>query len=105
MLDYDIEVRSDWIEIKINSLPQMRHLRESVTNNGRYVFRAVNTDYGWSLHGPVGASEYNDEDAPFVVGGQLRTPVHRRLAKMVEALDELWMRVDDGATPIAFVGD
>lgn len=104
MLDYDIEVRGDWIEIKINSLPQRRDLREAVTNNGRYVFRVVTTNYGWSLHGPLGASEYNDEDAPFVIGGQLRSPVHRRVAKSIEALSDLWMQIDEGATPIAFVG-
>lgn len=105
MLDYDIEVRGDWIEIKVNSLPQMRHLRESVTNNGRYIFRVVNTNYGWSLHGPLGASQYDDEDAPRVVCGQLRTPVYRRVAKSIEALNALWLQLDDGATPIAFVGD
>ncbi len=104
MLDYDIEVRGDWVEIKINSLPQRRDLRESVTNNGRYVFRIVNTDYGWSLHGPLGASVYDDDDAPFVVGGQLRSPVHRRVSRCIEALDALWLEVDEGATLKAFVG-
>ena len=110
MLSYQIEVDGDWCEIIIETKPQRRDLQlaaiESGEHKGKWVFRIANTDYGWSLRGPSclrQALVYGWDDLPCVVAGQNRTPVHRRIAKCLDALTELWLEVDDGAIAKAYV--
>ncbi|QDP50957.1 MAG: hypothetical protein Tp136DCM211861_2 [Prokaryotic dsDNA virus sp.] len=108
MLNYQIEVDADWIEIVIQSTPQRKDLQRSAVENGerkgKWVFRVANSDYGWSLHGPMPLLVPDIRDLPCVCGGQNRTPVYRRVAKCLEALDKLWLDLDEGAMPIAYVG-
>lgn len=107
MLNYKIEVDADWVEIIIESMPQRSDLRLSAVENGehkgKWIFRIANSDYGWSLHGPMPLRVPDIHDLPCVVGGQNRTPVHRRVAKCLEALEKLWLDLDDGAHAIAYV--
>ena len=107
MLDYKIEVSADWVQIVIESMPQRKDLQQNAMergeHKGKWVFRIANSDYGWSLHGPMALSVPDIHDLPCLVGGQNRTPVYRRVAKCLEALDKLWLELDDGAVPMAFV--
>ena len=108
MLNYQIEVDADWVEIIIESMPQRSDLQLSALENGehkgKWVFRIENTDFGWALRGPmVLCTPYGLDELPCVVAGQNRTPVHRRVAKCLEALEKLWLDLDDGAIAKAYV--
>jgi len=107
MLEYEIEVYGDWVQIVIASKPQRKDLQKYAwpdgQHKGRWVYRIENSNYGWSLHGPVTTSANWVDDLPCVVAGQNRTPVYRRVARCLEALEKLWLELDDNAIPAVFV--
>jgi len=107
MLVYEVNVDANWVQIVVASKPQRTDLQQNAMergeHKGNWVFRIANSDYGWSLHGPMPLSVPDIHDLPCVVGGQNRTPVHRRVAKCLEALDKLWLELDEGAIPKAYV--